>query len=216
MKSPKSSPSLKVLASVLALGVAAQSVAAQADPTAGSPPSVSPPSGQYAPPPSGAEASGSTYDDKAQRDDRAYADQYSRWAAQYCVDKHTNTAAGAAIGGVLGAVLGSGLAGHGAHVGGAIAGGAVGAAAGAAVGASSTPGPACPPGDIVAPGAPAFYYDGPALAYDTAYGPAWYQPWVWVDGRWVYRPYRYWYWGHAGYWRPDWRAGPWVYHYRRW
>ena len=109
MKSPKSSPSLKVLASVLALGVAAQSVAAQADPTAGSPPSVSPPSGQYAPPPSGAEASGSTYDDKAQRDDRAYADQYSRWAAQYCVDKRTNTAAGAAIGGVLGAVLGLSL-----------------------------------------------------------------------------------------------------------
>ena len=125
------------LAAVLALGLAFQPIAAAADPASSA--SV-PPAGQYASPPAGAEEQGLTYDDRAQQSDRGHADQYSHWAAQYCVDKRTNTAAGAAIGGVLGAVLGSGIAGRGAHVGGAIAGGAVGATAGAAIGASSTQG----------------------------------------------------------------------------
>jgi hypothetical protein len=205
-----------VLAAVIALGLAAPAAPAQANPPAGDPAGVAPPSGQAAPPPSGAEALRTTSDNRAQRDDRTYADRYSSWAAPYCVDKRANTAAGAAIGGVLGAVLGSGLAGHGAHVGGAIAGGALGATAGAAIGANSTPGPACPAGYGMAPGAPAFAYVGPAFAYETAYGPAWYQPWVWVDGRWVYRPYAYGYWGYDRDWRPGWRAGPWDYHYRRW
>jgi hypothetical protein len=123
---------------------------------------------------------------------------------------------GAAIGGVLGAVLGSSVAGRGAHVGGANAGGALGATAGAAIGANSTPGPACPPGYVVAAGAPPFFYADPSYPVGVVYGPAWYQPWVWVDGRWVFRPYRYWYWDHRPYWRPGWRPGPWAYHYRRW
>ena len=208
MTHQKSPLSPRVLASALALGVAGQTLPTQADAAAAGPTNVAPSAGQSA---SGPQASGSTHDDAARRDDRAYADQYSRWAARYCIDKRNNTAAGAAIGGVLGAVVGSGLAGRGAHVGGAIAGGALGATAGAAIGANATPGPACPPGYVVAPGAPVFDYAGPAIAYDVIYGPPWRQPWVWVDGRWVYRPYRYWCWSY----RRDWRPGPWGYHFWR-
>jgi hypothetical protein len=207
------SANLKALAAGLALTVGLQSVAA-AQPAAQVP--TAPPNGEYAPPPAGSEVAGSTYDRSAQDADRAYADQYSRWAAQYCVDKRNNEAAGAAIGGVLGAILGSGLAGRGAHVGGAVVGGALGATAGAAIGAHAKPGAACPPGYVIAPGAPAFVYAGPPLAPAVVYGPDWYQPWVWVDGRWVYRPYRYWYWDHRAYWRPDWRPGAWRYHGYRW
>ncbi len=32
------------------------------------------------------------------------------------------------------------------------------------------------------------------------WGPSWYQPWVWADGRWVYHPYREWYYRHPTYW----------------
>lgn len=132
------------------------------------------------------------------------------------MDQRNNTAAGAVIGGVLGAVLGSNVAGHGARTGGAIVGGALGATAGAAIGANANPNATCPPGYIVRAGAPAFYYDGPVYDPGVIYGPSWYQPWVWIDNHWVYRPYRYWYWSHPAYWRPEWRAGPWTYHYRRW
>jgi hypothetical protein len=207
------SASLKTLAAGLALSVGLQTAAA-AQPTPQTP--TAPPSGQYAPPPAGAEATGSIYDRAAQDADRAYADQYSRWAAQYCVDKRNNAAAGAAIGGVLGAIAGSGLAGHGERVGGAVVGGALGATAGAALGASATPGAACPPGYVIAAGAPVFAYAGPAVTPAVVYGPDWYQPWVWVDGRWVYRPYRYWYWDHSAYWRPDWRPAHWRYYGHRW
>src|ERR1700761_269228 len=204
------SVSLKALAAGLALSIGLQSVAI-AQPA----PSV-PPGGQYAPPPAGSESSGSIYDRSAQDADRAYADQYSRWAAQYCVDKRDNSAAGAAIGGVLGAIAGSGLAGHGARLGGAVVGGALGATAGAALGANTEHGPSCPPGYVIAAGAPAFVYAGPPVAPAVVYGPDWYQPWVFVDGRWVYRPYRYWYWDHSAYWRPDWRPAHWRYYGHRW
>jgi hypothetical protein len=218
MRKRRSATSLTALASVLALGLGAPTSAGaqtnQPPPAAGAP--VAPPSGEYAPPPSGAEASGSTYGAAAQKADRDYADQYARWAARYCVDQRNNTAAGALIGGVLGAVAGSSLAGHGAHAGGAVVGGALGAMAGAAIGASSAPAAACPPGYAVAAGAPAFAYVGPVYEPAVIYGPSWYQPWVWVDGRWVYRPYRYWYWDHRAYWRPDWRPGAWHYRYHRW
>ena len=201
----------KVLGSVLAATLAGN--AAMAQPT----PQTAPPSGQYAPPPSGSEAPGSTYDDRAQQYDRDYADRYSRWAAQYCVDRRNNsTAAGAVIGGVLGAVLGSNVAGRGDHAGGAIVGGALGATAGAAIGANTSASASCPPGYVVRADAPPFDYAPGPYPVDVIYGPAWYQPWVWVDGRWVYRPYRYWYWNHQAYWRPDWRPGPWDYHYRHW
>jgi hypothetical protein len=203
-----------LLTSFLALAMTPGAAVAAAQ-TASLHTNAAPPAGQYAPPPAGAETSGSTYDDHAQRYDRNYADQYSRWAAQNCVDKRdNNTAAGAIIGGVLGAALGASATGHGAHAAGAIAGGAIGAAAGAAIGNADT---ACPPGYVVRTGAPAFYYDGPIYyGPDVIYGPPWYEPWVWVGGHWVYRPYRYWYWYHPVYWRPGWRPGHWHYRYHRW
>ncbi len=217
MRRHKSSTALAVvlfLGLCAPLSATAQTASTTRPPQTNSAP-VAPPSDQYATPPAGAEPSGSTYDAKAQQTDRDYADQYARWAARYCVDQRNNTAAGALIGGVLGAVAGSSLAGHGAHTEGAVLGGAVGATAGAAIGASDTPA-ACPPGYVVAAGTPAFYYAGSAYDPAVIYGPAWYQPWVWVDGRWVYRPYRYWYWGNRAYWRPGWAPGPWRYGYHRW
>lgn len=176
-------------------------------------PPIAPPSGQYAPPPPGSETQGAVYDDRAQRADRDYAERYSAWARQYCMDKRANnTAAGAIIGGILGAVVGSNVSGRGSKTGGSIIGGALGATAGAAIGRNSAEqSGACPPGYYIRPGAPAFYYPGPPVYV----GPAWYNPWFFEGGVWVYRPYRYWYWTHEAYWRPGWRPGPWDYHYRR-
>jgi hypothetical protein len=160
-----------------------------------------PPQGQYAPPPPGAENSGA-YDAQTQAYDRDYAARYSAWAAQNCIDRrNNNTAAGAIIGGVLGAVIGGNIAGRGEHFGGAVVGGALGATAGAAIGSSSTDTRGCPPGYYIRAGAPAFYYGGPYVAPAVVVGPGWYNPWFWSGGRWVYRPYRSWYWNHPGYWR---------------
>ena len=216
MQTERSGVNPRVLASVLAAAVIIQPILALAQTPAESRTDSVPPPGQYAPPPLGAEVAGSAYGDRAQQFDRAYADQYAHWAARYCVDPRTNAAAGALIGGVLGAVLGSSIAGRGAHFGGALAGGALGASAGAAIGSESARNAACPPGYVPAPNAPDFYYTGPAYPPEVIYGPPWYQPWVWVDERWLFRPYRYWYWGHRAYWRPGWRPGHWTYHYRRW
>ena len=174
-----------------------------------------PPQGQYAPPPPDAR-NGGAYDDQTQSYDRDYAARYSNWAAQNCVDRrNNNTTAGAIIGGVLGAVIGGNVAGRGEHFGGAVVGGALGATAGAAIGSSSTDTRGCPPGYFVRAGAPGFYYDGPYVAPAVVVAPGWYNPWAWVGGRYVYRPYRYWYWNHPGYWRPGFRG---AYHprYRRW
>lgn len=212
----KPSPRVKIgkglLASALTMSLAAPAVAASSPPASVT--RTAPPAGQYAPPPAGAEANGSAYDDRAQRYDRNYADQYGAWASRYCVDRRSNTAAGALIGGVLGAVTGSGLAGRGDHAAGAAIGGALGATAGAAVGANTRPA-ACPPGYVVSASAPIYHYE-PAYPPAVVYGPDWYDPWIWADGHWVYRPYRYWYWTHGAYWRPGWRPGPWVYRYHRW
>jgi hypothetical protein len=160
---------------------------------------AAPPRGQYAPPPPGADSR--SYDYRNQQYDRDYAGRYSAWAAQNCVDRrNNNTAAGAIIGGVLGALVGSAAAGHHERGEGAVVGGVLGAGAGAVIGSSSTDTRGCPPGYVVRRGAPAFYYAGPA--YGSAYwGPSWYQPWVWIDGRWVYHPYREWYYSHPTYWR---------------
>jgi hypothetical protein len=139
---------------------------------------------------------------------QAYADQYARWAAANCVDQRTGaTAAGAIVGGALGAITGAALTGHGA---GALAGGAVGALTGAAVG--STAPTSCPPGYVVRAGAPTFVYAGPYYPA-VAYGPGWYQPWVWVDDHWVYAPYPPAYWGPV-YWRGAWVGRPWVVRHR--
>jgi len=67
---------------------------------------------------------------------------------------------------------------------------------------------------VVRSGAPAFVYEGPAAP--VFWAPPGYNPWVFVGGAWVYHPYRYWYFSHAAYWRPGWRPGGFVYHYRRW
>jgi hypothetical protein len=166
-----------------------------------------PPPGQYAEAPPGT-GEGSAYDDQSQQADEAYADSYSRWAAQYCVNQANNTAAGAVIGGILGAGIGAAVS-HNAGRG-ALVGGAIGAGTGAVAGAASSPG-GCPSGYVIAAGAPAFVYAGPYVAW----APAWYHPWAWVGGRWVYHPYRNWYWAHQAYWHPGWRARP-VRWRRRW
>jgi hypothetical protein len=102
------------------------------------------------------------------------------------------------IGGVLGAALGAGLSGG--RAGATIAGGAIGAGTGAAVAGSSGPGGGCPPGYAIRAGAPVFYYGGPVYP-GVLYAPGWYNPWVFVNGGWTYRPYRAWYY-HRGYGRP--------------
>lgn len=166
-----------------------------------------PPQGEYAPPPSGSDQNGGNYDDQQQQADAAYADAYARWSAQYCVNQANNTVAGALIGGILGAGIGAAVT-HNPATGAAI-GGAIGAGTGAVAG-SSYGGGGCPPGFVVAAGAPAFVYAGPYYAW----APAWYHPWVWAGGRWAYHPYRSWYWAHRAYWRPGWRARPGR--WRRW
>jgi hypothetical protein len=173
------------------------------------PPSdVAPPQGQYAEPPQGMEQGGD-YDDQTQQQDEAYAQAYSEWAARYCVNQANNTAAGAVIGGILGAGIGAAVS-HNAGRG-ALVGGAIGAGTGAVAGAASSQG-ACPQGYVVAGGAPAFVYAGGPY---VAWAPAWYNPWVFVGGRWVYHPYRHWYWAHRAYWRPGWRGRAPRWH-RRW
>jgi hypothetical protein len=59
------------------------------------------------------------------------------------------------------------------------------------VGANSGTAGNCPPGYVLGPGAPAFV--GPVV-----YAPGWYNPWVWEGGRYVYIPYRTYYWRHHG------------------
>jgi hypothetical protein len=108
-------------------------------------------------------------------------------------------------------VIGSNLSGRHSRTGGTIVGGALGATAGAAIGANSAESADCPPGYYIRSGAPRFDYGPP-----PPYGPSWYNPWFFEGGVWLYRPYRYWYWTHDSYWRPDWRPGRWDYHYRRW
>ena len=52
-------------------------------------------------------------------------------------------------------------------------------------------------------GAPVFYYGPPPGAVVVYDSPDWYNPWLWYDGRWVYRPYPYHrYWGEH---YPRWR-----------
>jgi outer membrane lipoprotein SlyB len=162
---------------------------------------VAPPAGEYAPPPG--DSYSRSYDARVRDYDRDYAQQYSGWAAQNCVDRrNTNTVAGAVIGGVLGAVIGSNVAGHGERTGGAIVGGALGATAGGVIGNASTEQAGCPPGYVTRSGAPEFYYSG---AYDGPRysAPSWYRPWYWTGNQWVYRPYRAWYYEHPTYWRSD-------------
>lgn len=128
--------------------------------------------------------------------DRQYAAAAEAWSAANCVRQEQNrTAAGAIIGGVLGAVIGSNVAGGRDRGAGAVVGGALGAVAGGAI--ANNQGPGCPPGFVVRSGAPTFYYGPPPGASVVVYdAPTWYNPWIWYDGRWIYRPYPYHrYWG---------------------
>ena len=160
------------------------------------PPEPAPPQGyapgQAPPPPPGYAP---TPDYAAQQaTDARYAADAQRWAAQYCVKSHGNVAAGAVIGGVLGAIVGGAAGGR--HSGGSAAFGAVvGAGTGAAIAGSenNATSPGCPPGYVVRAGAPAYPYSYPGYYYAA---PGWYQPWVFIGGDWVYRPYPYhdWYW----------------------
>jgi hypothetical protein len=182
---------LATLAAVSTLALGAGGALAQPDAPPPPPPGYGggeygpPPGADYAPPPGGP-----NYDQQAYYQDQQYAQNYQAWAARYCVQQHNNNvAAGAIIGGALGAIIGGGIS-H--HAGGAFVGGALGAGTGAAVGASANSG-SCPNGFVVAPGAPAFV--GPVV-----YAPGWYNPWVFEGGRYVYVPYRTYYWHHHG-WR---------------
>jgi len=160
-----------------------------------------PPEGQYLDAP---QDWGDTYNDNWRRYDEQYAQNASDWAYRNCVqERQGNAVAGAVVGGVLGAVVGSNVAGRHNRTEGAIVGGALGATAGAAVGANSGSSVGCPPGYVMRAGATPYYYGGPTYGAPVVYAaPAWYRPWVFVGNRWVYRPYRSYYWGHRNYWRP--------------
>jgi len=142
--------------------------------------------------------------------DQRYEAYAEDWAARNCVRSSGNTATGAVIGGLFGALLGSSVAGYHNRGTGALVGGLAGAAGGAAVGSAqdNATSPGCPPGYVMRRGAPAFYYDGYGAGYVYS-APGWYRPWIFVGGRWTYRPYPYhtWYYRHYGWGRPGWRGG---------
>lgn len=166
---------------------------------------VPPPPPGYVPPPDAAAA----------RDaDARYAADAQAWARDNCVKAHGNVGAGAVIGGVLGAIIGGSLAGRHDGGGAVVAGAALGAVGGAAVASASgsnETSPGCPPGFVVRARAPAYAYTAPTYVYAA---PGWYQPWVFIGGAWIYRPYPYhdWYWhtyrgpGWRGGWHGDWRG----------
>lgn len=151
---------------------------------------------QPLPPPPGYTAQDAQQDAAQRAYDAQYASAAQAWFQANCVRQEQNrTAAGAIIGGVLGAVIGSSVAGRHDRGAGAIVGGGLGAIAGGAV-ANSSGGPGCPTGYVLRAGAPAFVYaPPPGAAYVVYDAPAWYNPWFFYGGRWVYRPYpyhRYW------------------------
>ncbi len=142
---------------------------------------------QPPPPPRGYRADGDQNAYLAE-DDR-FAGNAENWARDNCFKSRNNAGVGAVVGGVIGALVGNGLSGRRDRTGGTIAGAAVGAAGGAVVGSASSnaTSPGCPPGYVVRGGAANFSY-APGYAYAA---PGWYRPWVFVGGRWNYRPYPY-------------------------
>jgi hypothetical protein len=172
--------------------------------------------GSQPPPPPPGYSADATYapDPQADRRYEAYAED---WAQRYCVKSSGNATGGAVIGGLFGALLGSSIAGYHNRGAGALMGGIAGAAVGGAAGSAqdNATSPGCPPGYVMRRDAPAFVYDGYGAGYYYA-APAWYRPWVFVGGRWNYRPYPYhsFYYRHYGWGRPGFRGG---YHgrYRR-
>lgn len=156
---------------------------------------------QPPPPPPGYQ--GAPMNEDQQRADAAYATAAQQWAAENCVRSGGgNVAAGAVIGGIFGALIGAGVSGRGS---GAAVGAAIGGASGAAIaaGQQGATSPGCPPGYVLRGGAGGFYYGGGPFLYAA---PAWYNPWIWYGGSWLYRPYPYhaWYARHYG-WRHGYR-----------
>jgi hypothetical protein len=141
------------------------------------------------PPPGYQPQAGYSGNDPQDRRYEAYAED---WAQRYCVRSSGNAAGGAVIGGLLGALVGSSVAGRHDRGAGALMGGIAGAAGGAAVGTAedNATSPGCPPGYVARGGAPGFAYDDYGSPYDYA-APGWYRPWIFVGGRWNYRPYPY-------------------------
>lgn len=168
------------------------------------------------PPPPGYNGGG----DAAQRaQDQRYADYAERWAEDNCVKARGDVAGGAFIGGLFGALIGAGVSGG--RGGGALAGAAIGGTTGAVIASSSGGGatsPGCPRGYVVRDDAPEFAFGGGPYFYAA---PGWYDPWVWGDDRWIYRPYPYHVWYYQHYSRGggrDWRDhdhGDWRDHDRR-
>lgn len=155
---------------------------------------------QMPPPPPGYQPpAGYSSNDPQDRRYEAYAED---WAQRYCVRSGGNTAGGALIGGLFGALLGSSVAGYHNRGTGALVGGIAGAAGGAAVGDAqdNATSPGCPPGYVTRGGSPSFVYQDYGSPYYYA-APGWYRPWIFVGGRWTYRPYPYhaFYYGHYGY-----------------
>jgi hypothetical protein len=151
------------------------------------------------PPPRGWSADGDQGAYQAEDDRFAYGAE--QWAQNNCVKSQNNAGVGAVVGGLIGALVGNAASGRRDRTGGTLAGAAVGAAGGAIVGGASSnqTSPGCPPGYVVRGGAANFAYGGQGFVYAA---PAWYRPWVFNGGRWLYRPYPYHRFYARHYWRP--------------
>lgn len=160
------------------------------------------------PPPPGGYARGAYQASPPPEADHRYEAYAEDWASRNCVKSQGNAGAGAVIGGLFGALVGSSVAGHHDRGAGALVGGIAGAVGGAAVGSAqdNATSPGCPPGFVVRRGAPEFYYPADYGPY-YYYAPSWYRPWIYVGGRWSYRPYPYhdYYYRAYGPGRPGWR-----------
>lgn len=171
--------------------------------------------GRQTPPPPPGYQPGPNEQQIAQQD-RYYADRAQRWAQDNCVKSHGDGAGGALLGGLLGAIIGHSVGSRGDRGTATVAGAVIGGVGGAAI-ASSSDGrtsPGCPPGYVVRRSAEPYYFEN-----DYVYAaPAWYHPWFFYGGRWVYRPYPY----HEfyarqyrGYGHPEWHDRGWHDHDER-
>lgn len=181
-----------VLSGVLAVSIVTPALAQPGYGPPPPPPGYAPQQGYQDPamnPPAGYSEDDARRDasEQARQQDREYAARAEAWAQANCMRAEANrTTGGALLGGILGAVIGSNLASGGGRTGGAIIGGVAGSAIGANVAKNSES--ACPQGYALRPGAPPFAPPPAVVVYDA---PAWYNPWIWYDGRYIYRPYPY-------------------------
>lgn len=170
---------------------------------------------QTPPPPPGYQPG--PYDAQIAQQDRYYADRAQQWAEQNCVKSRGDGATGALLGGLLGAIIGHSVGSRGDRGTATVAGAVIGGVGGAAI-ASSSDGrtsPGCPPSYVIRRNVQPYYFEA-----DYVYAaPAWYHPWYFYEGRWVYRPYpyhdfyarRYGWYGH-----PEWHDRGWHDHDHDW